>query len=521
MVIMSSYALRKDRRTAKQTGGDQSQDAAITIQSAWRRKMEEAAAKTPAVALPQVDDVIEVVSPVRSRAALNVWRMRQIRIYLMVEEPSSSRAAKMTQYVILSTIVVSIIALSMETMPELWGVVPSEVWSASEAFCTFVFTVEYGLRLWSCTVVQTRAAFISTFVNITDLLAVIPFYVDLMIMSDYQATGNSQMLRSFRVFRLIRIFRVFKLGRHSAGLRLMFRALAKSMQALVVLLFFLVIGIILFSALIYHAEKMSCARLEDIPQERKSMMVAHMEALTCPNKPRVGWSQDGLCCDKYNSPLNFRSIAVAFWWCIVTMTTVGYGDIVPRTPQGKVVAAFAMVLGILLIALSVAIVGMKFQEVYEETQMESRKMREKNELLRGGKSSRTLRSDTVMILEKCNTKVKPSMKSAMECSLTPTACEQIVTSRQMRRDTLAARMADVYHMRLIDDECTEMVKQLCSYLTDYHEITDDHFHVHESFTRRNSQLMRHISTLVDGLNETLQSSKASDEVSEEGGVIVN
>eukprot|EP00397_Hematodinium_sp_SG-2012_P015554 GEMP01015842.1.p1 GENE.GEMP01015842.1~~GEMP01015842.1.p1 ORF type:complete len:522 (+),score=66.94 GEMP01015842.1:106-1671(+) len=520
MLTVTPYRFKSRRRASRQTGDDESEDAAIRIQSAWRTKKEQKSAEKPTVAFSQVDDLIVDVPPLRLHDALNESRMRQMRIYLLFEEPSSSRGAKMTQLVILSTIVISIIGLSTETMPELWGVVPSEVWFAVEAFCTFVFTVEYMLRLWSCSIVQTRASFIASFFNMTDFFAMFPFYIDLMFMADTQGSGESQIFRSVRVFRLVRILRVLKLGRHFGGLRMMFRALKNSMQALVVLLFFLVIGVILFSSLIYHAEKMSCARLEDIPQERKSMMVAHMENLTCPNKPRVGWSQDGLCCDKYNSPLNFRSIVAAFWWCIVTMTTVGYGDRIPYTPQGKVVAAFAMVLGILLIALPVAIVGRKFQEVYDETQMETENNRVQNERVQRRKSARVTRSDTVKIMENCNCKVPNSTKSGMERSINATTWGMALTARQSRQAAFATRLSDVYHMRLKDNECTRMVKELCGYLTDYQEITDNHFHVRQSFTRRNSQLMQHINTLVDGLNESHQSSNALDEVPEEGGVIV-
>jgi hypothetical protein len=74
----------------------------------------------------------------------------------------------------------------------------------------------------------------------------------------------------------------------------------------------------------------------------------------------------GLCCDDYGAPLDFLSIVAASWWTIVTMTTVGYGDVVPRTALGRVVGALAMLSGILLIALPVSVIGAKFTEAYEE-----------------------------------------------------------------------------------------------------------------------------------------------------------
>merc|ERR1719440_2238732 len=73
----------------------------------------------------------------------------------------------------------------------------------------------------------------------------------------------------------------------------------------------------------------------------------------------------GLCCDEHGSPLDFPSIVEAFWWSTVTMTTVGFGEVYPRTELGRIIATATMLSGILLIALPVAIIGRKFQEVYE------------------------------------------------------------------------------------------------------------------------------------------------------------
>merc|ERR1719253_927907 len=76
-------------------------------------------------------------------------------------------------------------------------------------------------------------------------------------------------------------------------------------------------------------------------------------------------TKHGLCCDDHGSPLDFPSIVEAFWWATVTMTTVGFGEVYPRTELGRIVATATMLSGILLIALPVAIIGRRFQEVYE------------------------------------------------------------------------------------------------------------------------------------------------------------
>merc|ERR550514_1476909 len=108
------------------------------------------------------------------------------------------------------------------------------------------------------------------------------------------------------------------------------------MQALSVLAFFLCIGVVLFSSLMYYAER-----------------------LMWPN-------YDIICCTEHGAAEDFPDIIETFWWSIVTMTTVGFGDQYPRTTQGRIVGVCCMLCGIILISLPVAIVGSKFQEAYED-----------------------------------------------------------------------------------------------------------------------------------------------------------
>merc|ERR1740121_3098534 len=81
----------------------------------------------------------------------------------------------------------------------------------------------------------------------------------------------------------------------------------------------------------------------------------------------TGWASNGyLCCDvNTGSPNDFESIVSVFWWSMVTMTTVGYGDMAPKTLMGRTIGCFGMISGIVLISLPVAIVGNKFQQAYE------------------------------------------------------------------------------------------------------------------------------------------------------------
>merc|ERR1711959_296914 len=84
-------------------------------------------------------------------------------------------------------------------------------------------------------------------------------------------------------------------------------------------------------------------------------------------------SQYGLCCNAYESPLDFPTIPEAIWWAVVTMVTVGYGDAVPRTTAGKVVGVATVLCGIVLIALPIAIIGQRFHEAYDDKAKDSKR----------------------------------------------------------------------------------------------------------------------------------------------------
>merc|ERR1719387_192879 len=173
---------------------------------------------------------------------------------------------------------------------------------------------------------------------------------------------NTAGLRVLRAVRLIRLFRIFKLGRYSSGMQLMAEAVRNSFQALWVLCFFLAIGVVLFSSGLYYTERLSCPTSKNLTEEQIAVYQQECREST------DGWDKSlgNLCCDEHDSPLDFPSIVEAFWWAIVTMTTVGFGEIAPKTPQGKILGVVTMLSGILLIVLPVAIVGRKFQEVYDD-----------------------------------------------------------------------------------------------------------------------------------------------------------
>lgn len=160
-----------------------------------------------------------------------------------------------------------------------------------EIICNIWFTIEIVIRFL---VNPDKKSFVKSPVNLIDFIATLSFYFD-FIMQITQA-NNSQHAELYEFISIVRIFRLFKLTRHSGGLKILIHTFKASMKELYLLVFFLILFIIIFASLIYYAE-----RLQSNPENQ------------------------------------FTSIPIGLWWSIVTMTTVGYGDLVPKTYIGMFV----------------------------------------------------------------------------------------------------------------------------------------------------------------------------------------
>jgi voltage-gated potassium channel len=187
---------------------------------------------------------------------------------------------------------------------------------AVEYLAVAVFTAEYLLRLWSapehtpysdCTPAVARLNFVASSSAIIDLLAILPLYLSFFVAAD------------LRVLLLLRLLRFFKLARYSAGIRTLVAVMEAERKAL------LATGILLFGAVLFSAT---------------AIHVAEHEA----------------------QPENFGSIPAAMWWAIVTITTVGYGDVIPVTLAGRMIASVTMVTGYVMLGLPVGIVATAFAE---------------------------------------------------------------------------------------------------------------------------------------------------------------
>ena len=178
-----------------------------------------------------------------------------------------------------------------------------EQWYVWEAFSSITFTLEYGLRWCTC---DDKLDFTFQPLNMVDILTFAPFYVEALL------PPGSVDVTLLRVFRLLRLARIVKLAKHNEDMQLFGRVIGNSAMAIQVLIIFITVAVIIFGSLIYYAERGQFDSGAD------------------------GWVRG----DGTLSP--FKSIPHSFWWCIVTMTTVGYGDMYPITPAGKIVGTVAM-----------------------------------------------------------------------------------------------------------------------------------------------------------------------------------
>ncbi|XP_030418542.1 potassium voltage-gated channel subfamily A member 10 [Gopherus evgoodei] len=275
------------------------------------------------------------------------------QFWLLFEYPESSSAARGVALVSVLVIVISIIIFCVETLPEFReeqefkaikdatnnltkaNLAPStftDPFFVIETACIIWFSFELFVRFVVC---PSKAAFFRNIMNIIDVVSIIPYFVTLITELVQQSEQNGQQnmsLAILRIIRLVRVFRIFKLSRHSKGLQILGQTLKASMRELGLLIFFLFIGVILFSSAIYFAEV-------DEPQS------------------------------------HFSSIPDGFWWAVVTMTTVGYGDMCPTTLGGKIVGTLCAIAGVLTIALPVPVIVSNFNYFYHrETENEEKQI---------------------------------------------------------------------------------------------------------------------------------------------------
>lgn len=220
---------------------------------------------------------------------------------------TNTPAGKLFDIVLLILIVLSVIAVMLESVPPIKARFGEEL-RHMEWVMTFFFTIEYIIRIW---IVEKPKKYIFSFFGVIDFLAILPTYLSLVLV-------GTQGLAIIRALRILRVFRILKLMRFVSEATILARALKASRHKITVFFLFLIILVFILGSIMYLIEG----------------------------------SQSG-----------FHSIPQSIYWAIVTLTTVGYGDITPLTVAGKLIASVIMLLGYSIIAIPTGIVG---AEIYKE-----------------------------------------------------------------------------------------------------------------------------------------------------------
>ncbi|XP_016149534.1 potassium voltage-gated channel subfamily D member 1-like [Sinocyclocheilus grahami] len=248
------------------------------------------------------------------------------RLWRAFENPHTSTMALVFYYVTGFFIAVSVIANVVETVPcrplkgskkDLpCGEKYTLAFFCMDTACVLIFTFEYLMRLFAA---PSRCKFMRSVMSVIDVVAIMPYYIGLVMPENEDVSGAFVTLRVFRVFR------IFKFSRHSQGLRILGYTLKSCASELGFLLFSLTMAIIIFATVMFYAEKGT-------------------------------------------KGTNFTSIPASFWYTIVTMTTLGYGDMVPNTIAGKIFGSICSLSGVLVIALPVPVIVSNFSRIYHQNQ---------------------------------------------------------------------------------------------------------------------------------------------------------
>src|SRR5690554_448277 len=204
--------------------------------------------------------------------------------------------------IILLLMILGSVAVAMLDSVAMYNLQYGELFFYLEWGFTILFTIEYALRIW---LARRAKGYVFSFYGMIDLLAILPTYLSLVVM-------NTQFLAVIRALRLLRIIRILKLGRYVSEADFLMRALRASRAKIQIFLFSVVTIVLIMGTVMFIVEG-----------------------------PENG----------------FTSIPMAMYWAIVTLTTVGFGDIIPVTGAGKFVASIIMLMGYAIIAVPTGIVS--------------------------------------------------------------------------------------------------------------------------------------------------------------------
>ncbi|PPR00316.1 hypothetical protein CVT24_004603 [Panaeolus cyanescens] len=357
-----------------------------------------------------VDDTVLTIYP--------LWKRN---LYQLMEQPTSSRPAFIIHMATTFLIVASAFVTVLETVPAFHSI-PTSAWFGVESFLVALFTVEYITRCvaWSNTlgslfywmicepplplivaIINDASAFIffaffnimlhanhdyvipTAFYGVVDLLSVLPYYIELMLQQDTSVYFRFSILR---MFRLLRVFRPFRYN-HTILLTIevMFLSVRRSQHALFAIGFFVLMILTVFSTLLYFAERGTWdevlggfVNVDGDPTNFSSIPAAAWFVLVSTYPlfllvPIITPSFNRLPFTVSSTSLPIQSISLTRRFTLLAITTVGYGEITPRSFLGRLITLPLLVFGLLLITLPSFVLGREFSHVWERMNRDKEK----------------------------------------------------------------------------------------------------------------------------------------------------
>ncbi|KAK3101571.1 hypothetical protein FSP39_004549 [Pinctada imbricata] len=324
------------------------------------------------------DDFVEVKK--------TCWQKWRPRLWNFLDNPRASKISKIFAIVSVIFIVTSIVAFCLETNAnfryELYhqshnssedktvaetqrGSRPYLFLEVIEYACMIFFTIELVGRFIVC---PSKLAFIKDSFNWIDVFSILPFYVariSAAISPEFESTTGYMFINALRS---VRIFRILKLTRHFSGLKILGHTIRASAKELLLLFLVLIIGVLVFGVLIFYAEQ-----IYEVDSNK------------------------------------FTDIPIGFYWAVVTMTTLGYGDFAPKTLFGYMVGAACAVCGLLMLSLPVPIIVSNFTLYYSHAQAK----------MKLPKKSKNFMANAANMLKECSigTLTPPESASSLSGSL--------------------------------------------------------------------------------------------------------
>ncbi|CAJ0960172.1 unnamed protein product, partial [Mesorhabditis belari] len=292
--------------------------------------------------------------------SLNWWQRTKPRLWALFDDPNSSKLAQIRSYLSVIVVLVSILSFMAKTHPYFripqitviyeTGVILenrraaigaikdfTQPWSHFfyiDAICNVWFTFELIARLFFC---PNISKFLRSPLTIIDIICTVAYYIDLLLHAILLQAGS---IVTLDFLSMICVMRLFKLTQHFSGLKILIQTFKASAEELGLLVFFVLLAIVIFAALVYYAER-----------------------------------------SQLNPDNQFTSIPTGLWWSLITVSTVGFGDMVPKTWLGMVVGSVCAMMGVLTIALPVPVIVSNFSNLYSHSQARSKLPKKRRRVL--------------------------------------------------------------------------------------------------------------------------------------------